>query len=250
MWHRLLNPKTRISINFNGPPEAQTPGFANTNCPDGLRAQVFFPSCWDGVNLDSPDHKSHMAYPDGIDNGQCPYTHPNHLISIFYEVWFNVAQFNSLNDGGRFVLANGDPTGYGMHADFMDGWDSSVLSRAVNECTANSGVIQDCPVFQNEGRFYSDNQMNACSATVPQLSNVNTEEPVSYLPGCVAVTNGPANATAADLDPGCTTQYRRSELESYDVGSTFARTAVPGEANVNRLRRHRAMRGQWPHSSA
>src|SRR5690349_3007618 len=24
---------------------------------------VVFPQCWDGVNLDSPDHKSHMAYP-------------------------------------------------------------------------------------------------------------------------------------------------------------------------------------------
>ena len=21
-----------------------------------------FPQCWDGVNLDAPDHKSHMAY--------------------------------------------------------------------------------------------------------------------------------------------------------------------------------------------
>ena len=25
-----------------------------------LRAEVFFPSCWDGVNLDSSDHKSHV----------------------------------------------------------------------------------------------------------------------------------------------------------------------------------------------
>ena len=161
-----------------------------------------------------------------------------------------MAQFNGLNDGGRFVLANGDPTGYGMHGDFMNGWDNSVLSRAVNTCTADSGVIQDCPVFQNEGRFYSDDEMNACSATDPQPNDVNTEDPVQFLPGCVAVTNGPANATAADLDPRCTTQYRRrSKPESDDVDSTFARTAVPEEANVNRLRRHRAMRGQWPHSS-
>jgi hypothetical protein len=132
----------------------------------------------------------------------------------------------------------------------MNGWDSSVLSRAVNTCTADSGLIQDCSVFQNEGRFYSDDEMNACSATDPQPGDVNTEEPVLFLPGCVAVTNGPANATAADLDPRCTTQYRRSDLESDDVDSTFARTAVPEEAKVNRLRRHRAMRGQWPHSSA
>lgn len=26
-----------------------------------MRAQSFFPSCWDGVNLDSEDHKSHVS---------------------------------------------------------------------------------------------------------------------------------------------------------------------------------------------
>lgn len=58
----------------------------NKNCPEGLRAQVFFPSCWDGVNVDSPDHKSHMSYPIGnYDNGRCPSSHPVRLISIFYE---------------------------------------------------------------------------------------------------------------------------------------------------------------------
>ena len=100
------------------------------------------PGCWDGVNLDSANHKSHMAFPAGVDNGLCPPSHPVHLITIFYEVLFNVAHFNGLNDGGRFVLANGDPTGYGLHADFMNGWDSSVLSRAVSTCTAASGQIR------------------------------------------------------------------------------------------------------------
>jgi hypothetical protein len=34
-----------------GKPE--TNGFSNYNCPGGLRAQIFFPNCWDGKNLDS-----------------------------------------------------------------------------------------------------------------------------------------------------------------------------------------------------
>ncbi|KAH9959194.1 hypothetical protein BC827DRAFT_1301881 [Russula dissimulans] len=193
-------------INFNAAPVPQTPGFANTNCPSGLRAQVFFPSCWDGVNLDSPDHKSHMAYPDGVDNGQCPPSHPIHLISIFFEVYFNVAPFNNLNDGGRFVLANGDPTGYGLHGDFMNGWDRGVLSRAVTTCTATSGVIEDCPVFQNEGRLYTDDENNACSATNPLPDeNVAPGTLLQYLPGCVAVTEGPAPATPANVVEGCVT---------------------------------------------
>ena len=56
-----------ISFACLGTNTAETNGFPNIKCPDGLRAQVFFPSCWNGVDLDSADHKSHMAYPSGVD---------------------------------------------------------------------------------------------------------------------------------------------------------------------------------------
>jgi hypothetical protein len=46
-----------ISFTCLGTDNAETHEFPNYNCPGGLRAQVFFPSCWDGVNLDSADHK-------------------------------------------------------------------------------------------------------------------------------------------------------------------------------------------------
>jgi hypothetical protein len=26
-----------------------------------MRTQTFFPSCWDGVNMDTPNHKSHVS---------------------------------------------------------------------------------------------------------------------------------------------------------------------------------------------
>lgn len=81
----------------------------------GLRLQVFFPSCWNGKDLDSPDHKSHMAYPDGVNSGKCPPTHPKRFISIFYEVLYRVDDFKSqwYNSKQPFVLSNGDPTGFG-----------------------------------------------------------------------------------------------------------------------------------------
>ena len=50
-------------LDYNGPARPETPNFPNYNCPDGLRAQVFFPSCWNGKDLDSPNHMSHMSYP-------------------------------------------------------------------------------------------------------------------------------------------------------------------------------------------
>ncbi len=48
-----------------------TPGFPDHRCGGGLEIRVNFPMCWDGVNLDTPDHKSHVAYPTLVDNGIC-----------------------------------------------------------------------------------------------------------------------------------------------------------------------------------
>lgn len=57
-----------------------------TNCPNGLRAEIFFPNCWDGVNLDSSDHKSHVVYSGDDGNGACPASHPVKIVSLFFEV--------------------------------------------------------------------------------------------------------------------------------------------------------------------
>src|SRR5690606_26323429 len=113
--------KSFVCLDYNGgTPETQE--FPTTNCPNGLRAQVFFPSCWDGVNLDSPDHQSHVAYPtQSYDSGPCPEGLPVRLISIFYEVIWHTEMFEDtwFGDTQPFVFSTGDPTGYGSHADFV-----------------------------------------------------------------------------------------------------------------------------------
>jgi hypothetical protein len=40
----------------------ETLDFPKKPCPAGVMVNVRFPTCWDGVNLDTPDHMSHMAY--------------------------------------------------------------------------------------------------------------------------------------------------------------------------------------------
>ena len=32
--------------------------FLDAHCKDGLRFEIMFPSCWNGKDVDSPDHKS------------------------------------------------------------------------------------------------------------------------------------------------------------------------------------------------
>ena len=113
-------------------------------CADGLRSQVFFPSCWNGADVDSKTHNTHVAYPDGMDNGVCPPGFPKRLISLFYEVTWNTFAFEpfrgqAMNTTQPFVYANGDPTGYGLHGDFLNGWDVPTLQQAVNNCTDDSG---------------------------------------------------------------------------------------------------------------
>ena len=53
---------------------------------DSLVMTVRFPQCWDGINLDAPDHKSHMAYGvgwgQGANGGGCPTSHTTPLAEI------------------------------------------------------------------------------------------------------------------------------------------------------------------------
>jgi len=119
-------------------------GFPPHNC-DTIRAQVFFPSCWDGKNLDTPDHKSHMAYPaiGDYDTGVCPQSHPIALFSIFFEFFFETFNYTDL----KFAFANGDSTGYGYHGDFVMGWtDRDLLQTAHRDCVGPS----DCPKLGNQ----------------------------------------------------------------------------------------------------
>ncbi|KAL7273681.1 hypothetical protein RUND412_003453 [Rhizina undulata] len=200
-------------IDYNNP-SAEINGLPNNNCPNGLRAQVFFPSCWDGNNLDSPDHKSHMAYPNGIDNGACPSTHPVRFISIFYEVLFNVDEWKDQWYGSKqpFVFSNGDPTGYGLHGDFLNGWDVPVLQDAVNNCNASSGTVEECSSF----KFFPDTVTSDCF--VPPRIHEQTSGWIDTLPGCNPVQPGPERAVA-HTDCGATTVIGEPQRYDTDVSS-------------------------------
>ena len=82
--------------------------YLDANCPQGVRFELMFPSCWNG-ELDSPNHKDHVAFPDQVISGNCPAGYDRRLISLFYETIWNTAAFSGQD--GQFVLANGDPTG-------------------------------------------------------------------------------------------------------------------------------------------
>ena len=104
------------------PPSSEIP-----TCPEGrrtsLRLHVTFPSCWDGRNLDSADHESHLAY---ARRGSCPETHPVSVpaISIIFRYPVSGQVNAELASGGQ----------YSAHADFFNAWNRGALTSLVETC--------------------------------------------------------------------------------------------------------------------
>lgn len=110
----------------------QGAGFPDVMCngyASPLRYNVHFPSC---IDMSQPftNYKTNTAWPssegtsdpaEGNRKVNCPsgYIHVPHL---FLEVYWNTMAFTDWTPGQGnqpFVLAQGDATGYGLHADFV-----------------------------------------------------------------------------------------------------------------------------------
>lgn len=186
----------RISFNCIDDEIVEKQYMHDTSCKNGMRAQVHFQSCWNGRELYKPDN-SHVAYQSAIDNGICPPTHPVQIPHIFLEVLYAVADVPDLTDDGLFVFSQGDPTGYGFHADFQNGWDPDVLANATQNCLATDdfGQISNCPILL-------DSQSSAfgfnCPEQPPQVDEP-TRGLIDKLPGCIEITYGPEAASASSM---------------------------------------------------
>lgn len=86
-----------------------------------LVVRVRFPSCWNGKNLDSANHMSHMAYPT---DGWCPATHPVYVARLVINVHTPVKTASGLS------FASGSINTF--HGDFFNGWVQTELAKLVN----------------------------------------------------------------------------------------------------------------------
>ncbi|KAF1830348.1 hypothetical protein BDW02DRAFT_103396 [Decorospora gaudefroyi] len=182
------------------------------SCSGGFASEVTFPSCWNGEKMDPKNPNAHMAWPNanagvGIEN--CPTTHrAARFPTIFIEFWWDVSTFTGQYGANDmpWVLANGDPTGFGFHADFMNGWDAGVLDKAIAEsggcycgCGCGQSEMEQCFGAENVNDD-GDAEWAQCAVT-PTYSGGEAEV-LSPLPGCNPIQSGPAAATAV-TGAGC-----------------------------------------------
>lgn len=180
------------------------------SCNYGFATEVTFPSCWNGEKLNPSSPSAHMAYPEQYGNGvgveNCPTTHrAARFPTIFIEFWYDISSFNGQysSSSSPWVLSNGDPTGYGMHADFLNGWEKGVLGKATAEtggcncgCGCGNNEMKTC-FGANNVNDESDSNFKQCSA-----STSDSVAKVDKLPGCNPIQSGPARATVAS-GAGC-----------------------------------------------
>ena len=103
-----------------------------------LTYQLTFPDCWDGVHLDSPDHKSHIGGtgPDGTcASGKFPVAIPSLSFVIGYPTSGSAAGFK---------LASGNASS--MHGDAFFAWDNEALGSRVKNCIVQKAK---CDSFGN-----------------------------------------------------------------------------------------------------
>lgn len=122
---------------------------AAKNCPIGARlgAVISAPECWDGKNLDSADHRSHVAYSRyiGQSYAQCDAAHPYVIPTFTLGAWWSVdadldrsgtwdGTFNSWHFSSDNMPGMPMKPGTSFHTDWFGAWNDQVLATWHANC--------------------------------------------------------------------------------------------------------------------
>lgn len=159
-------------------------GVSNCDSFLGLNGHIHFPHCWNGEDYNPANPHAHMAYPEGnVAHGECPSSHPTRLPHIFIENSFNLNKVADQVKPDSFVLAQGDDTGFGWHADFFNGWEDGAIPSLFECPQGNYGNhdVGTCPQFRRGSRN-SNCQLRT-------TFHEETSNPGNNLPGCNPVSS-------------------------------------------------------------
>jgi hypothetical protein len=108
-----------------GAPDSSTSEIVSCPGASKLELLINFPDCWNGVDLDSPNHKSHMTYSAA---GACPASHPVVVPALQFKLRY------ATTGAPGMTIASGP--GYTAHADFFNAWEPAALTNRL-QCLHN-----------------------------------------------------------------------------------------------------------------
>jgi hypothetical protein len=101
-----------------GAAASSTTDFAQCPANSKLEMILNFPDCWNGVDLDSVEHKSHMSYRVG---GKCPASHPVGVPRLQFKLRYD-------SPGTPNMRLSPGPA-YTMHGDFFNAWEVDAMEN-------------------------------------------------------------------------------------------------------------------------
>jgi len=123
---------SRYKWSCRGAGNSSTADFAI--CPAGHELELLlrFPDCWNGRDLDSADHKAHMAYGDG---GECPASHPVAVPRLEFKLRYPTSGGPGIRLAtGSGVHASHTGSGYSAHGDVLNAWLPGTLEARIERC--------------------------------------------------------------------------------------------------------------------
>ncbi len=196
-----------------------------------LQLALFFPQCWDGVNTDSPDHVSHVAYAQpGVG---CPESHPYLIPQL-------ELQFRWQPEPGAQLDVSSDPmvgqsNGITAHADFVNGWELDTLKERTDNCLRWPVVC----LINGEDRRISQGSMppDLVRPPTPVPPALPGDEPYPSPSPTTSPTPSPTSSPSSSPTPSpepseepIRSAFERIEAESFDdqVGVRTENTSDAG----------------------
>ena len=143
----MAKPTETTTVHFNCMGQGAKPGnYENLvdliqECPvnEQIGALVSAPQCWNGVDLDSPNHRDHMAYAQRNRNTglvSCPSSHPWRIPTFTVAAWYtsdsNLSDWYF--DSDRMPGMPEHIPGSTFHSDWFGAWDDNVMDKWTSNC--------------------------------------------------------------------------------------------------------------------
>lgn len=150
-----------------------------------VMAQIHTPDCWDGRNLDSPDHRSHVAQMVRDPNTgrlSCPTSHPYHIAQFTLGAVYSIEAGDDPTlwhlASDHMIPANMRRPGASFHSDWYGAWEESILTRWHRACidkllSCSDGNLGD-GFNMRRNRHYPSGKANPRLVPVPANHAVHT----------------------------------------------------------------------------